>query len=131
MDVLISINEILESCANLFDLVWEIPKYEEELKYMTAAALVCYGGSWTTLAGIFAAADVFEIEKTAEKAREIGVLLVSGDDELQHDVSAGELKAFIKNLGLHIALMVSVVYYPPWAEICVSLAFASKFSCLV
>lgn len=131
MDALVSINEIFESCAMLFDLVWEIPKYEEELKYMTAAILVCYGGSWTTLAGIFAAADVFETEKTAEKAKEIGELLVSGDDEVQHDVSPGEIKACFKNLGLHIALMVSVVWYQPWAEICVSLAIASKFSCLV
>ena len=109
MDVLISINEILEGCARLFDVVWEIPKYEEELKYMTAAALVCYGGSWTTLAGIFAAADAFDLKKTADQAKEIGAMLLSGDDEFQHDVSPGEIKACFKNLGLHIALMVSVV----------------------
>jgi len=131
MNAFVVINAILESCARLFNLVWEIPKYEEELKYMTAAALVCYGGSWTTLAGVFAAAEAFEIAKVAEKAKQIGMILLSEDDESQHKVSAGEIKAWFKSAGLHIALMVSVVLYRPWAEICISFAFASKFSCLV
>jgi len=126
-----SINAILEGCARLFELVWKIPNHEEELKYITAAFLVCYGGSWTTLAGIFAAVEAFEIEKAAEKAKQIGMILVSEDDESQHEVSVREIKECFKSAGLHIALMVSVVLCPSWAEICISFAFASKFSCLV
>jgi len=131
MTALTLINAILESCAELFELASEIPKHEEELKYITAAFLVCYGGSWTTLAGIFAAAEAFEIEKVAEKARQVGMILLAEDDESQHEVSAREIKACFKSAGLHIALMVSVVLCPSWAEICISFAFASKFSYLV
>jgi len=126
-----SVNEVLDSCINAFDLVWELPKYEEELKYVTAAGLILYGGSWTTLAGIIAAAETFGVMKVLDEAKKVGMMFFTEDYDYEHDVTPDEIRACFKNVGLHIALMIAVVLYPAWAEICISIAIASKFSSLL
>jgi len=123
------ISRMLE--INVIDIMREVPKYEEELKYFTAAALVCYGGSWTKLAGILAAAEAFEIRKVVEEAKLVGVILSSEGNDSEHDISPEEIKACVKNVGLHFSLLIAVVFCPSWAEICISIAFALKFTTLI
>lgn len=124
------LNEVLDSCIKIFDIVWEIPKYEEELKFITAAGLVCYGGSWTTLARIIAAAEIFNVMKVVEEAKKVATMFFYEDCDCEYDVTPYEIRACFKNVGLHLALMIAIVLYPGWGEICLSIAVATKFSCL-
>jgi len=126
-----SVNEVLDSCINAFDIVWEIPKYEEELKYVTAAGLVCYGGSWSTLAGIIAASEIFNVMKVVQEAKKVAQMFFTEDYDYDHDVTPDEIRTCFKNVGLHLALMIAVVLYPAWGEICISIAVATKFSSLL
>jgi len=116
---------------NVMDIIREVPKYEEEMKYFTAAALVCYGGSWTKLAGVLAAAETFGVKEVVEETTKVGMILVSDIDDSEDDISPEEIKSCFKNFGLHIALMIAVVLCPSWAEICICIAFAFKFTLLI
>jgi hypothetical protein len=126
-----AVNEMFASFANAFEMIWEVPKYEEELKYVTAAALVCYGGSWTTLAGIIAAVEAFGVINVVEEASRLGMIFLFEEYDYEYDVTPEEVRACFKNVGLHIALLIAVVICPSWAEMCICMAFASKFSCLL
>jgi len=126
-----SANVVVEKFVKRLDIVYEVPKYQEELKYISALALVCYGGSWTMLAGIIAAVEVFETEEVIEEALKIGNYIVFEEYDTEYEVSPQEIKEAFRNLALHFALMVAVVICPAIAEICISIAFASKFSPLV
>jgi len=126
-----SVNAVLERLVKALDVVYEVPKYQEELKYITALALVCYGGSWTMLAGIIAAVEVFGTEEVIEETLKVGNYLVSEEHDDEHEVSPAEIKESFRKLALHFALMVAVVICPSVAEICISIAFACKFSPLV
>jgi len=106
-----------------------VPKYEEELKYLTFVSLIFYGGSWTTLAGILAAVEAFGTEQVVQEAIEVGSIFFS--DNVDQDVSPAEIKENLKNIGLQISLMITVVLSPAWSDLCITVAFASKFTHLV
>jgi len=126
-----SVDEVLDSCINAFDIAWEITKYEQELKYVTAAGLIFYGGSWTTLARAIAAAEIFSVVKVVEEAKKVAMMFFSEDCNCELDVTPYEIRTCFKNVGLHLALMIAVVLYPAWGEICISIAVATKFSSLL
>jgi len=127
----VSANVVFEKFVRTLDVFYEVPKYQEELKYISALALVCYGGSWTMLAGIIAALEVFETEEVIEEALKIGKYVVFEEYDTEYEVSPREIKETLRNVALHFTLMVAVVICPAIAEICISIAFASKFSPLV
>merc|ERR1719244_1424905 len=113
------------------ELFCDMPKYEAELKYITALLLVCYGGSWTMLAGIMAAVEIFGTEEVVQDSVKVGNFLVSEEYECQYEISPVEIKETFRKVALHFALMVAVVVCPSVAEICICIAFACKYSCLV
>jgi len=102
----------------------EVPRYEEELKYVSCISLICYGGSWTTLAGVVAAAEAFGTEQVLEEVNELGTLFFS--DGIDFGVSPFEIKEIVKKIGLHISLLIVVFASPSWAELCITIALASK-----
>jgi len=113
------------------EAVLEVVKYEEELKYVEAAALLIYGGSWTYLAGVVASIEAFGTQQVLEEAWRVGTIFLSDDTEEEEDVSPAEIKETLRKLGLHIALLISITVSPSWAEICITVAFASKFAHLI
>jgi len=117
---------LLQVYSVLVESLREVPRYEEELKYVSCISLICYGGSWTTLAGIVAAAEAFETELVLEEVHEVGTLFFSDDVDLE--VSPAEIKENVKKLGLHIALMIAVLVSSSWAELCITIALASKIA---
>jgi len=126
-----SVNVVVGKFVKTLDVVFEVPKYQEQLKYITALALVCYGGSWTMLAGIIAAVEIFGTEEAVEHTLKVGNHIVYEEYDNDHEVSPGEIKETFRNMALHCGLIVAVVLCPAVAEICISIAFASKFSPLV
>jgi len=126
-----SVNAALEKLVKTLEVVYEVPKYQEELKYIAALVLVCYGGSWTMLAGIIAAVEVFGTEEVVQEAIKVGNYVFYEEYDNDYEVSPGEMKETFRNMALHFALMVAVVMCPSVSEICVSIAFAGKFSPLV
>jgi len=124
-----SVLALLWAFCHIGEALSEVPKYEEELKYLTSFSLICYGGSWTTLAGILAAVEVFEIELVLQEAIEVGTIFFS--DDTDQEVSPIAIKESCKKLGLQISLLIAVVVSPSWAQLCISIAFASKFVRLV
>jgi len=126
-----SVNELLGKLTNALDVMYTIPKYQEKLKYITALTLVFYGGSWTFLAGIIAAVEVFGTGEVIGETFKICDYLVSEEFDNEHEVSPGEMKQMIRKMALHFTLMVAVVKCPSLAEICISIAVACKFSPLV
>jgi len=125
-----SMKAAMKSVVDSLELVLEMPKYEGELKYITALLLVCYGGSWTMLAGIMAAVEIFGTEEVIQDSVKVGNFLVS-EDESEYELSPEEIKETFRKGSLHFALMVAVVVCPSVAEICITIAFACKYSCLV
>jgi len=126
-----SVNAVLGKFVKTLDFVCEVPKYQEELKYITALALVCYGGSWTMLAGIIAAVEIFGTEEAIEQTLAVGNDILYEEYDNDHEVSPGEIKETFRNMALHFGLIVAVVMCPSVGEICISIAFACKFSPLV
>jgi len=126
-----SVNAAIEKLVKTLDVVYEVPKYQEELKYITALVLVCYGGSWTMLAGIIAAVEVFGTEEVVQETMKVGNYVFCEEYDNEYEVSPREMKETFRNMALHFALMVAVVMCPSVSEICVSIAFAGKFSPLV
>jgi len=124
-------NDVSNSCftawACTMKMVQQVVKYEEELKFVSAAALIFYGGSWTYLAGVFAAADVFGTQQLLEVAWKVGTVLCT-DDLKEDEFSPAQLKQVLRDLGLHIALFTAITVSPSWAEICITVAFASKIA---
>jgi len=126
-----SMKVAMKSVRESMELFCDMPKYEAELKYITALLLVCYGGSWTTLAGIMAAVEIFGTEEVVEDSVKVGNFLVSEEYECETEISPEEIKETFRKVALHFALMVAVVACPSAAEICITIAFACKWSCLV
>jgi len=127
-----TMNVIRDSFMCILDAMYELPNYEEELKYVTSISLICYGGSWTTLAAIVAAAEAFGTNKVVQAARKVGVLFLFDQDYYcEHDISPSEIIDTFRNTALHTALMIAVVVSPSWAEICITVAISSKFACLL
>jgi len=131
---LVSLDDVLISCtvtcSIINEVVQEFVKYEEEMKYLTSAALLFYGGSWTYLAAILAAVDAFGTQQVLEESWKIVILFLSDDSE-EDQVSPADIKDTLKDLGLHIALLFAINVSPFCAEICITVAFASKFSSLI
>jgi len=126
-----SVNAAVEKLVKTLNVIYEVPKYQEELKYITALVLVCYGGSWPMLAGIIAAVEVFGTEEVVQETLKVGNYLFQDEYDNEHEVSPREIKETFRNMALHFALMVAVVACPSVSEICISIAFACKFSPLV
>lgn len=125
-----SFNSVCEKLVTSLDVVYEIPKYQDELKYVTALALSCYGGSWTMLAGIIGAFEVFGTQEVVAESLKVGTFLMSDDYE-ENDVTPDEVKETFRKVALQVALMIAVMTCPSVAEICITIAFACKFSNLV
>merc|ERR1719233_1449919 len=126
-----SVKAAMKTVVESLELVFELPKYEEELKYITAILLVCYGGSWTMLAGIMAAVEIFGTEEVVQDSVKVGNFLVSEECECEYEVTPEEIKETFRKVALHFALMVAVVLCPSVAEICITIAFACKWSHIV
>jgi len=125
-----TLNALCETIVDSLDIVYEIPKCEEELKYVTVFALACYGGSWTMLAGIIGAVEIFGTQEVVEESFKVGSFLMSDDYE-ENAVTPLEVKETFRKVALQVALMITVVICPSVAEICITLAVACKFSSLV
>jgi len=130
-----SLEDVLHMCTEVYgmtkEVVQEVVKYEEESKYLTAATLLIYGGSWTYLAGVVASIEAFGTQQVLEETWRVGSIFLSDDTEEEEDVTPAEIKDTLRELGLHIALLISITVSPSWAEICITVAFASKFAYLI
>lgn len=113
----------------LTEIVLEAPKYEEELRFIASVGLIFYGGSWTNLAGVVAAIEAFGTIKTLQEVYEVGMAFLF--DESEDGVTPCQIKDNLRQLGLQSTLLMAVVVSPSWAEICITIAFASKFTTLV
>jgi len=107
-----------------------IPQFEVEYKFCASMALICYGGSWTSLAGIIGASEIFGTWKVLEETFAL-VTAFFYTDLGNGCLSPGQMKAKIRKLGLHIALFIATLVSASWAEICITLAFTSKYTSLI
>jgi len=109
--------------------VYNLPQYEEELKVVTSACLFFYGGSWVGLASFIAADEIFGTKQVLSEAFGVGWKFLCAEDLDEHeDVAPCQLTDTFKNVGMQFALLLAVLYCNSWAEICVTLAFASKLT---
>jgi len=111
-------------------VIVQMPKCQEEFKFITSMALLLYGGSWTRLAGIIAALEAFGTNDVLKEAFQLGKTFFSDDSE-GDEVTPNQLKKSFRDLASHTALLVAVNVTPALAEICLSIAFASKYTPLV
>jgi hypothetical protein len=124
---------MIEGCVQFAEnCVCNIPKYEEELKFVTAGCLFFCGGGWTVLASLTAAAELFDTRKEILAAYEVGEKFMSVDDlDDEDDVTPAQLTQSFKTVGMQFAQMLAVLHCEAWAEICISFAFASKLNNMV
>jgi len=124
---------MIESTVIAFQILKEIlleaPKYEEEFRFIASVGLIFYGGSWTNLAGGIAAVEAFGTIKALQEIYQVGMAFLF--DESENGVTPGEIKENLRQLGLQTTLLMAVLVSPSWAEICITIAFASKFTTLV
>jgi len=129
-----SFEHVLTRCTLVFcvikQAVWKLLTYDEQLNYLSSAVLLLYGGSWTFLAAILAAVEAFESKQVFEEAWNVGSIFISDYPE-GDDILPSEIKETLRKLGLHIAVLITIMFSPSCAEICICIAFASKFSCLI
>jgi len=104
---------------------------EEEFQYVTAITLICYGGSWTILAGVFAAGDAFGTKRVLTEACKVCMKFISEDGEDEEKILPIEIKESVKQLGLQMSLLIAIIASPSWAELCITIALASKYACLL
>jgi len=125
---------VVHSAVGAYNFLKEImiatPKYQEEFKLITSIALLLYGGSWTRLAGIIAALEAFGTKDVLKEAYQLGKSLVFDDSE-GIEVTANQVKRSFRDLASHTALLVAVTVTPSLSEICLSIAFATKYTSLV
>jgi len=131
-----SLNAVLEgyviACDVGFNFVRELLKHEEEFRYVSAMALISYGGTWNTLAGVIAAVEAFDTKRVLAEGYRVGMQFFSEDEDTEEDeLKPSEITASIKQLGLQISLLISIMVSPSWAELCITIAFASKFTRLI
>jgi len=125
-------SEIQATLRFVKNCVYSIPKHEEELKIFTAGCLFFYGGSWTLLASLTAAVELFDTKKELAAACEVGEKFMSVEDfDKEDDVTPSQLMQTIKKVGMQFALMLAVLHSDAWAEMCVAFAFASKLDTIV
>lgn len=82
------------------------------------------------LAGIIGAFEVFGTQEVVAESLKVGTFLMSDDYE-ENDVTPDEVKETFRKVALQVALMIAVMTCPSVAEICITIAFACKFSNLV
>jgi len=112
--------------------IYDLPKYEEELKVISSVCLFFYGGYWGGLASIIATVELFDSKKVLEEALELGwKFMCVGHLDDDEDVTPFQLTMTLRNVGMHFALLLAVLHCGAWAEICVAFAFASKLSTIV
>jgi len=104
---------------------------EEEFQYVTAIMLISYGGSWTLLAGLIAAGDTFGTKGVLAESFKVGMKFFSEDEEEEEELLPIEIKNNVKQLGLQTSLLIAIMVSSSWAELCISIALASKCACLV
>jgi len=130
-----SVNAVVElskiACDLAFVGVRRIFYLEEELQYLTAMTLISYGGSWTILAGVIAASEAFGTKGVLTEACGVGMKFISEDEADEEELLPIEIKKIIKQLGLQTSLLIAVIVSPSWAELCITFALASKYTCLV
>jgi len=124
---------VIESTVIFFnimmDFVLNAPMYEEYFRIIASLCLIFYGGSWTNLAGSIAAIEAFGTIPALQEVFEVGVAFLFDDSD---DVVTPErIKENLRQLGLQTTLLIAVLVSPSWAEICITIAFASKFTILV
>jgi len=129
-----SLEHLLTSCTQVYCImkqtVSKVLTYDEWLNYLSSVTLLSYGGSWTSLATILAAFEAFDSKQVFKEAWNVGTIFIS-DCEEGHDISPSDIKETLRKLGLHIAVLITIIFSPSCADICICVAFASKFSCLI
>jgi len=127
------VETIIESTVIAYHLLKEImheaPKYEGEFRFLASIGLIFFGGSWTNVAGTIAAVECFGTMQILQEACEVGIAFLFDDSE--DGVTPGRIKENLRQLGLQITLLIVVLVSPSWAEICITIAFASKFTTLL
>jgi len=124
-----TIESIVISFEILKEILLQVPMYEEDFKIMASLGLLFYGGSWTNLAGSIAAIEAFGTIPALQEVFEVGMAFLFDDSE--DGVTPARIKANLRQLGLQTTLLIAVLVSPSWAEICITIAFASKFTILV
>jgi len=124
---------MIESAVISFEIMKEsvlnAPMYEEDFRIITSLCLIFYGGSWPILAGSIAAIEAFGTMSALQEVFEVGmVFLFDASDEV---ITPSRIKENVRQLGLQTTLLIAVLVSPSWAEICITIAFASKFTILV
>jgi len=124
---------MIVSTVIAFDLLKQVmleaPKYEQEFRFLASICLIFYGGSWTNVASTIAAIEAFGTIQTLQEVCEVGMAFLF--DYFEGGVTPGRIKENLRQLGLQITLLITVVLSPSWAEICITIAFASKFKTLL
>merc|ERR1719233_330974 len=81
--------------------IFNIPKYEEELKVVTAICLFFYGGSWVMLATFIAATELFDTKEVLERAYEVAKKFLSVEDlDAEEHVTPSQLRQTFKEVGM-------------------------------
>lgn len=106
------------------------PQFEVEYKFCASMALICYGGSWTSLAGIIGALEIFDTWKVLEETFAL-MMAFFYTDVPKDTLSPSQMKEEIRKVGLHIALLIATLVSDSWAEICITFAFACKCAPLI
>lgn len=117
---------------NVGIVVFDLPKYEEELQVVSSICIFFYGGSWVRLASLIASAEIFDTWQVLKTSYEVLYKFMCAEElDDYEDVTPTQLTETFKNIGFQVALLLSIVHCDPWAEICVTLAFATKLSPMV
>jgi len=124
---------MIESTVISFTIMKEIvlnaPMYEEDFRIIASLCLIFYGGSWTNLAGSIAAIEAFGTIPALQEVFELGMAFLFDDSD--DFVTPARIKGNLRQLGLQTTLLIAVLVSPSWAEICITIAFASKLTILV
>jgi len=130
-----SVNAVVELSKIVYDLatvgIRRMFCLEEGFQYVTAMTLISYGGSWTILAGVFAAGDAFGTNRVLTEACKVGLKFISDEEQDGEEILPIEVKESVKQLGLQTSLLIAIIVSPSCAELCITIALASKYACLV
>jgi len=121
----------------------DLPTHEKELKLIMGSCMIFYGGCWPRLASYMAAYEVFGTAAVLDEVVLVGRCFYNSffNSEVVYGKSVlttGKVKGAyarvrqaIKDAGLQIAVFLAVKHVAPWAEVCLSIAFASKLTGIV
>jgi len=122
----------------------DLPKHEKELKLIMGFCMIFYGGSWPRLASYMAAYEVFGTAAVLDEVVLVGRCFYNSffnNEEGEYEKRVfktdkvkeayARVRQTIKDAGLQIAVFLAVKHVAPWAEVCLSIAFASKLKGIV